>query len=330
MYLHKDGQMTLLTRAPDVRQAQETSTLEDIRVWVDGPTADPAGELKQILKEYGCDGKRIGIETEAYGLTMARGIEIQNHMSGFIDLVDVSHLVSKFRAIKSETELQYVRHAAELADNALITARDFVQPGVREGEILAILQGEIFRGDGDYPGNDFILGSGKNALLFRSYAGHGTLAANTQLSIEFAGVYRHYHAGLVSTLIVGNPSEQNLEMHRICVDALAACERALKPGEPIGNAFDAYASVCDGAGMKKNRLNACGYGLGAAFSPTWMDWPMLYHGNPTEAEIGMVFFPQAILMDSDSEHAMSLGHTVVITPSGCESLSRLSTDLYVA
>lgn len=63
--------------------------------------------------------------------------------------------------------------------------------------------------------------------------------------------------------------------------------------------------------MKENRLNACGYGLGAAFSPTWMDWPMLYHGNPTEAEIGMVFFPQAILMDSESEHAMSLGHTVV-------------------
>src|SRR3989304_6115105 len=45
LYLGADGRMTLLTRAPDLRQARQTSVIEDIRIWVDGPEARPAEEL---------------------------------------------------------------------------------------------------------------------------------------------------------------------------------------------------------------------------------------------------------------------------------------------
>ncbi len=54
LYLHNNGRMTLLTRSPDLRQAQETSTIKDIRIWVDRPNANPCEELKQILQEYMC------------------------------------------------------------------------------------------------------------------------------------------------------------------------------------------------------------------------------------------------------------------------------------
>ena len=51
LYLGRDGAMTLLTRAPDLRQAQQTSVIEDIRVWVDHPQSRPADDLKEILRE---------------------------------------------------------------------------------------------------------------------------------------------------------------------------------------------------------------------------------------------------------------------------------------
>jgi Xaa-Pro dipeptidase len=60
-----------------------------------------------------------------------------------------------------------------------------------------------------------------------------------------------------------------------------------------------------------------------------MDWPMFYHGNPVLAAENMVFFLHMILMDSDANHAMSFGHTVVVTATGCESLSKRSMDLVV-
>ena len=61
--------MTLLTRAPDVRVAAYTSVVEDIRMWVDAPDANPAEDLKAILDEHGCRGRKLGVEYEAYGLT---------------------------------------------------------------------------------------------------------------------------------------------------------------------------------------------------------------------------------------------------------------------
>ncbi|MFI4986015.1 MAG: aminopeptidase P family N-terminal domain-containing protein, partial [Alphaproteobacteria bacterium] len=73
LYLGADGTVTLLTRAPDLRQARHTSVIEDIRIWVDAPDAEPARELKSILEEHGSKGKRLGVEWEAYGLTARNG-----------------------------------------------------------------------------------------------------------------------------------------------------------------------------------------------------------------------------------------------------------------
>ncbi|MCD6053807.1 MAG: peptidase, partial [Rubrobacteraceae bacterium] len=43
--------------------------VENIRVWYDAEGADPAEDLREILEEHGCRGKRLGIESDAYGLT---------------------------------------------------------------------------------------------------------------------------------------------------------------------------------------------------------------------------------------------------------------------
>ncbi len=329
LYLNGDGRMTLITRAPDLRQARHTSTLQDIRIWVDHPDADPAMELRNILMEYECKDKRLGVEFEAYGLTAANGKKLETALVGFCELVDVSNLVSRSRVVKSEAELVYVKEAAELADRALEEAHHLAGPGAFEGDILAAMQGAIFQGGGDYPGNEFIIGSGRDALLCRYFSGRRHLDAQDQLTLEFAGVYRHYHAALMRTIPIGAATSRHLELHKICMEAMSACMEALKPGRPIGEVFDAYAQVCDDAGMKAHRLNATGYSLGTTFAPNWMDWPMIYHGNPVIAEPDMVFFLHMILMDSESVTAMCFGHTVQVTESGCATLSRMPLDLVV-
>jgi len=56
---------------------------------------------------------------------------------------------------------------------------------------------------------------------------------------------------------------------------------------------------------------------------------MFYTGNPQVMAPGMVFFLHMILMDSTRDQAMTLGRTVVVTETGCRSLSALSDDLIV-
>jgi Xaa-Pro dipeptidase len=111
------------------------------------------------------------------------------------------------------------------------------------------------------------------------------------------------------TFVIGEPQRRHIEMHDACRAALHACEQALRPGNTAGDVFDAHARVMDEHGMRPHRLNACGYALGAKFTPSWMDYPMFYHGNPVEIRPNMVFFAHMILMDSDSGTAMTLGRT---------------------
>lgn len=329
LYLAADGGMILLTRAPDLRQAQETSVIEDIRIWVDGPEAQPAEALRDILAEQSCQSKRLGVEYDSYGLTARNGRRLDTALADFCSLVDASDLVSRLRVIKSEAEITYVRCAAGLADQALEEARRLAKPGAFEGDILAAMQGAIFKGGGDYPGNEFIIGSGPGALLCRYYSGRRHLDANDQLTLEWAGADRHYHAAMMRTIRIGPPPPRQVEMHLVAKDALLAVEAALNPGNTMGEAFDAHARSLDAAGYEAHRLNACGYSLGATFAPNWMDWPMLYHDNPVEIAPGMVIFVHIIIFDSTEGLAMTLGRTSLITESGAESLSKAPLDMIV-
>ena len=321
LYLGADGALTLLTRAPDLRQAQHTSVISDIRIWVDEAGATPADKLKTILDAHGCRGRRLGIELEAYGLTGRSLRMVDAALDGFCVLVDASELVSRLRVVKSPAELAYVTRAAELADDAWAEAQALAVPGANEGDILAAMQGAVFRGGGDYAGNEFIIGSGTDALLCRYFTGRRTLDTNDQLTLEFAGAYRRYHACLMRTICIGPVPARQRDMWRACHDALLASMDALRPGEPIGAVFDAHARVLDAAGFQAHRLNACGYSLGALYHPNWMDWPMFYAGNPVLAAPDMVFFLHMIIADSDAGLAMTLGHTVRVTETECESLS---------
>ncbi len=327
LYLGRDGAMTLLTRAPDLRQAQQTSVIEDIRVWVDHPQSRPAEDLKEILREHGAGGKTLGVEYEAYGLTARNGKHLDKTLEGFCKLRDASYLVSRLRLVKSPAEIAYARRAGELADDALKAALPLIGPGAEEGEILAAMQGAVFKGGGDYPANEFIIGSDERALLCRYSTGRRSLSANDQLTLEWAGAYRHYHAAMMATAVIGDLPPWQKEMHEVAKDALLAVEEKLAPGNTVGQAFDAHADTLDKAGYRNHRMNACGYCLGTTFSPNWMDWPMLYHDNPVVIGPGMVFFVHIIIFNSEDGLAMTLGRTSLVGEKGAESLSAMPLDL---
>ncbi len=312
----------LLTRSADLRQAQLTSNIQDIRIWKDSRGANPATDLKALLNDLGLAGKRLGIETDTHGLTAYNGGLLNTALEGFVTLVESSDLFSELRLIKSEAEIAYTRMAAELADHALDAGLDCIQAGADEGDILAAMQGAIFAGGGDYPGNEFIIGSDKYALLCRYYSGTRVLSPSDQLTLEWAGVYRHYHAAMMRTVIVGEPTDHQHRLHDAVEQALLGCEATLKPNEAMGTVYEVHRTTLDDMGFEDSRLNACGYALGARFSPSWMEKQMFYEGGETVVQPGMVFFLHMILMDSDTDTAMCLGRTSLVTETGSEPLSR--------
>ena len=329
LIIDNKGNVILLTRAPDLRQAQNTSNIEDIRIWVDKDGSNPTNDLKNILNELSLKEKKVGVEYEAYGLTGRNALRLNKSLENYCNIEDQSELITKIRVVKSSEEIVYVKKAAELADLALDQAWKHTKAGASEAKILAEMQRIVLDGGGDYPANEYIIGSGHNALLCRYQSEKRILSDTDQLSIEWAGTYKHYHSAMFRTIAVGKSNLKHIKMHQACLEALQNCEKKLIPGNTVGEVFDVHAQTFDNHGYNKSRMNACGYSLGSTFSPNWMDWPMLYTGNPYVITPGNVFFMHMILMDSDNELAMNLGETYLVTENGNERLGKQKLDLVV-
>ncbi len=143
--------VTLICRRPDVAQARDTSSIDDIRVWEDAQGANPARELKAILAEKGLEGQRIGVELDNYGLTGANHQRVREAMAGFCELIDASHVVRTLRLVKSPAEVELVRRAAGLADEAIDAVTAAVEPGVPDSALTAAALTAMLLGGGDAP-----------------------------------------------------------------------------------------------------------------------------------------------------------------------------------
>lgn len=330
LVVKSDGSMTLLTRSADLRQARNTSIIENILIWVDRPNADPTLDLKNLLSDLDLLGAKIGVEYDTHGMTGRVARLLDNQLASFCQMSDASYLVSTLRLVKSPAEIVYARKAGQLADAALDAALPLIRPGADEAAILAAMQGAVLAGGGDYPANEFIVGSGADALLCRYKAGRRRLDDKDQLTLEWAGVSAHYHAAMMRTVVIGEQDFRQKELYSACLQNLTAIEEVLRPGKTFGDVFDVHARVMDERGLTRHRLNSCGYSLGARFSPSWMEHQMFHAGNPQEITADMTLFVHMIVMDSDSGTAMTLGQTYLTADGAPEPLSRHNLDLLTA
>jgi Xaa-Pro dipeptidase len=246
MVLTAKGELHLLTRTPDLRQARLTSTLSDseIHIWQDVEGVNPAASLARLLADLGVSGK-VGYESDTVGLTDKTGRALHAAIPGLIDASDL--LSGPCGASNPPPRSTCTAAPPRLSDDALWTRRfQLARPGAFEGDILAAMQGAVFKGGGDYAGNEFILGSGPGAsalpLLLRPAA---PVMPTDQLTLEWSGAYARYHAAMMRTVLVGQASDHHHRMHAAAVEALEACEAAIRPGRPMGDVYDAHARVFD-------------------------------------------------------------------------------------
>lgn len=326
-----DGSMVLLTRSADLRQARHTSNIERIEIWVDRVNADPTMDLKNLLSDLDLLGMRIGVEYDTHGMTGRVARMLDQQLTSFGQMIDASSLVGKLRLIKSPAEIAYVEKAASLADDALDAALPLIRPGGSEADILAAMQGAIFAGGGDYPANEFIIGSGTDALLCRYKAGRRALDAQDQLTLEWAGVSAHYHAAMMRTVVVGEPTNRHRELYSACRETIQAVEMVLRPGNTFGTVF---RRPCQDHGRTRSGATS------AECLRLFAGRPLLAlldgaadvssRLNPQEILPNMSLFVHMIIMDSDTGTAMTLGQTYLTTDGAPKPLSRYGLDFISA
>jgi Xaa-Pro dipeptidase len=325
-----DTPITLLTRRPDLLQARQTSMIEDIRIWWDAEDADPAGELREILREKGLAGKRIAVEMNTHGLTGWNLYRIQQAMAGFCTLEFDKHLIRLLRLVKSPAEIEVMRRAGRLLDESLTAVIAAARPGVMDSSLTATYLSVVLGGGGDMPPNAPLFNSGARAVYGRGVSQPRRLEPVDQIIVEYPVALRRYNVKTEWTILLGRVTDTQRHMYDTVRATLARMTEITRPGTTLGEIFDAHAQGLDDAGYRAARFGATGYSVGLTYAPTSMDVPpMIYAGNPMRCEPGMVLFFHVMLGDADTGYAMGVGHTLLVTADAPEVLTGLPDDLTV-
>jgi Xaa-Pro dipeptidase len=325
-----DRPIILLTRRPDLLQARQTSTIEDIRIWWDAEDANPARDLKAILEELGLAGGRIAVELNTHGLTGWNLWRLQKTLEGFCTLDDDRHLIRYLRLVKSPAEIDYMRAASRLLDRSLEAVIAVARPGVLDAALKAEYLRVVLEGGGDMPPNAPLFNSGPRAVYGRSVSAPRMLEPVDQILVEYPVAWRRYCAKTEWTILFGSCTDRQRHMYDTARGTLARMTEITRPGTTLGEIFDVHAEGLDAGGFRAHRYGATGYSVGCTFAPTSMDVPpMIYSGNKLRCEPGMTLFYHVMIGDSDTGYAMGVGHTLLVTEGAPDVLTALPDDLTV-
>ena len=324
MFLGTDGALCHLARPADLGNIAYTSSCADVRVSPDGVDESRAAHVREMLTDLGMNGKRIGIQVDTMGLTPRCYLEIEAALDGWCRLSPAPDFIRELRLIKSPAELAYFRKAGEILDVSLGKAVEATYPGAYEGDIYATFYDALFRLGADLPAHIPPLGSGASALNLRYTSGRKHVGENDQVTLELGLAYRHYHAAGMCVVLTGpDVNPRHLKMHAASVAALDRVQERLRPGTTVGKIFDTYRDTLMEHGEEEAVLTVCGYTMGAAWPPTWMEQPLIYAGNPVILQENMVFFTHMILNDRATGLSMAVAEQAIITSDAPEIITHV-------
>ena len=324
-----DEPMTAVVRKVDELLVRDGGIVEDVRVWLDDTTRDPARQTADILAERGLlRGKRLGIERKSHALLPYYYDLLREALDG-AQVVDASDLVTELRVVKSPAEIAYMRRAGEVMDAGVRAAWETLRPGVRESDVHAAVASAMYHAGGEHPSVAPPMGSGPRTLTqTHGAATTREVRAGDPFLLEVGGCVRRYHAVCMRTASVGPPSVQMLSMHDAIRAATDAGLAAIKPGVPTAQVARVVHDGLDRHGYSR-RGQHVGYGIGLGYPPTWIDSLRIKETDSHVLREGMTFLFHAGLVSPEHDVYVALGDPVLVSVTGHERLTRLPRELTI-
>jgi Xaa-Pro dipeptidase len=321
LFIGVEGALTHVTRTADLPSIEYSSICDDVRVWEDREGNSKADAIKRMLDSHGMRGRRVGIQTDTFGMLPDLYLALQAALEGWCELVPVADLPRTLRLVKSDRELAYHRKAGEILGKMRDAAIEATAVGAFEGDIMGRILATGLANDGDPPAHRLPMGSGDSALNVRYFTGRGTVRADDQVTYELATGYRHYHTANMFGVLTGpRVDPRHLKMHEACVDALDSVQVVLRAGTTLGEVYEVHRRTLTRHGFEHALLRACGYTMGATWPPSWMEQPMIF------ADSSVVLQPNMILTDREARLMMSLGEQAIITDGRPEIISHVPRE----
>lgn len=285
---------------------------------------DFATVCADVLRRYGLQGRRVGLELGCWNLAPADVSALHAQLPD-MKIVDATRLVASVAAVKSDLEIEAMRGAMSMTDLAVCTFHGSLRDGVTEAEVAANIEGEVNKAGGAVRSN-YTLVFGERTRLPHGGPARHPIRNNEPAMVEIGGSKHGYAAGLVRGAVLGSHAETE-SLHGLSVEALDAAIAAIKPGATAGEVDAAGRKVIDRSGRPRIFRHRAGYQTGINWSERGN--LSLEPGAADILESGMTLHMPYILF-GEGGYLFGTSEHVLVTERGSEILSRTPHTLYRA
>jgi Xaa-Pro dipeptidase len=281
-------------------------------------TDDPAEVLTAYLREKLPDGGAIGLETGSWYLTVLAWKDLTRRLPH--DLVDWGGVIENARAIKTPTQLSYMRQAARAAVAGLDAAVKAIAPGRSENELAAAMLYGATAAGSEYTRVPLVVTGKATGVCFTTWQ-RRIIKRGDVVFLESAGNINRYHAMIARNCIVGTATPEQRRWAELVIEALDRAIDAVRPGVTSGEVDAACRRVFEDAGVGHYFDHRTAYGIGIGFPPNWAEgrFLALRAGDPTVLAPGMTFHVVPSLFMP--EFGFCFSESIVVTETGCEVLT---------
>ncbi|MGE7696158.1 M24 family metallopeptidase [Lysinibacillus sp. NPDC094177] len=177
-------------------------------------------------------------------------------------LMPLSNIVENLRMIKTPEEIELIKKAAWISDEAFKYILTFIKPGVSEIDIANELEFHMRKNGATGAAFDIIIASGHRSALPHGVASDKIIENGDMLTLDFGAYYQGYRSDMTRTIAVGEPPKKLKEIYQIVYDSLQKALSNMKAGI-TGKEADSYSrDFIKAKGYGKNYGHGSGHGLG--------------------------------------------------------------------
>lgn len=272
-----------------------------------------AGELKK--REI----KSLGFESSSISYHYYN--ELQKKFD-FLNLIPVGNLIVTIREIKTPLEIEYIKRASSIADEAFKKTMPYLLPGVKESEIRAHLNYFIQLLGGFKESFDIIIASGPRSAMPHAMTSQEIIKEHDLIILDFGASYNGYCSDCTRTIIIGEPDERQKNIYNLVEEGQKIALSMVKPGIPCKELDMAVRKFFEASGYKEEFGHSLGHGVGLVLH----EGPAMNSLNEGLLEPGMVLTVEPGLY-FQGWGGVRIEDMVVITENGFEVITGIPHSL---
>ncbi|GAE24990.1 Xaa-Pro dipeptidase [Halalkalibacter wakoensis JCM 9140] len=330
----EDAQPLWIGRQMDANGVAKTTWLDEHHIiaypdfYVQSTDRHPIDFVANILTEIGQGRRTIGVEKDVHYFT-ALCFERLKHGLPDATFKDTSSLVNMVRLIKSPEEINYMRRAGKIVENAMTAAYESVEIGARESDVAAAIYYAQIKGTpsfgGDYTSIVPMMPTNENTSCPHITWTDRPYEKGDFLTIEIAGAYKRYHAPMARTMAIGTAPKEVKELSKVVEEGIDVTLDYIRPGIRAEEVERIWSKTIGKYGHRKS--SRLGYSVGLSFPPDWGEHTISFRpGDESILKPNMTFHLMPGIWYND--YGVEITETIRITEKGVELLTNFPRGLY--